>query len=181
MRNPIGNVLTPVFNADVFALAGGAVVQGVGTNLILNQLRMNAATAAWPGLQSRMGIMVWKTGIGALAAYLLRNQSPRLAQGIAIGTAYTLTQDLLAQSNVLAMIPGAGMLAGAMPGTAAAGVGRYLPARNGAGAYIPGVPPSISGPATGFLYNGVPQPRGVGAIVNRGFVRKAAAAAPNPF
>ncbi len=177
MRNPVG-VVSDIFSSHNLTLGAGIVTSQVGTNMVLNQLRASqmAINGSLPGLkpgqESAMAIMLYKLVLGAGVGFLLRNQAPRFSEGMIIGSVAGAMGDLLAQSRVLASLPGG------------AGVGRYFPAaRRSIGGYTPGVPAIFTGPAGQFLNNGAPQPRrrGMGAIVNRGFAGKAAMAAPNPF
>ena len=173
-------IVNDFFNPNMLALAGGVVVGNVGTQMIMNRLLtagangqrpfdlplVNYATPAGQFYAQNAWILAgYKLVIGIGASWLLKNQSPRLSNGIAIGTVAGAISDVLKTTGVLANV----------------GVGRYFPSR-GTGAYVPGVPSIFTGPAGQFLNGGAPQPgRGTGAIVNRSFMNRAAAASPNPF
>lgn len=178
MRNPIG-VVNDLFNPNMLAVAGGVVLGNIGTQAIMNRILTGGANGQrmfdLPGVnytvapnqfyaQNAWVLAFYKLGIGAGAWYLLRNQSPRLANGIAIGAVAGGISDVLKNTGVLQNM----------------GVGRYFRSPNGTGSYLPGVPTQFTGPASSFLQNGVPRP-GMGDMVNRKFTSRAASAAVNPY
>lgn len=184
LRNPGGPVDT-IFNNDILTLSGGVVISTIGANLILNKLLLPNAAGQIPmklpgvdttkaGYMTSLPVTFYKLLIAGGAGYLLRNRSPRLAQGLIIGAVATTISDVVRQSNLLSQLPG---------GTAALGVSRYFGSpRRGMNAYTPGVPAIFTGPASGFIGGGSPGARrGAGTMVGPGFARMAATQVPNPF
>lgn len=167
MRNPVSGVVGDIFNSENLTLGAGIVAAQVGSNIVVNKLRAShmAAQGSLPGLNpaspSPIAIMLYKLVIGAGVGYLLRNQAPRFARGLIIGSVAGAMSDLLVQSRALSMIPGAGV--GRYFGPAGVGgrVGR------GAGAYLPGTGTRFTGPGSAFLQGGR---NGLGARVGPGLV-----------
>lgn len=183
-RNPMG-IVNDLFNPGTLTLAGGVVIGNISTALIINRLvappagQMRpfdlpfvnyAVPAAEFYRRNWLPLMLYKVGIGYGASYLLRNQSPRLSQGLLIGTVAGAISDAVKNTGLLNSVTGG------------AGVGRYFPAARGTGAYVPGVNPVFTGPASAFLSSGSPMSRrGTGMTVNRAFAETAATGVPNPF
>lgn len=184
-RNPGGPIST-IFNNDTLTLGGGVVIGNLGINLILNKILLPNAQGQIPlalpgvntavaGYMGTLPVTLYKVLLGGTVGYLLRDRSPRLAQGIIIGTIATAVSDVLRQSNVLSNLPGGSQ---ALTG----GVGRYFNGVRGAGAYVPGVPAIFTGPGGAFLHTGAPAARrGTGALVTRKFASMAQTSVPNPF
>lgn len=195
-RNPaqIASYGRELFSSDMLSVAGGVVLSGLGTTMILNQAfktdpttgkRMfdlplidytplaSPATAGTFYSKNVWPIAFYKVLIGGGAAFLLRNQSPRLSRGLAIGTVAGVVSDVLKGTG---MLKANGTLA--LPSTN--GAGRNYPAANGAGrgmrTYVPGVPTIFTGQGSAFL-----APRGAGARVDGKFMTRLPAMVENPF
>lgn len=173
-RNPVTDVVTDIFNRDTLEMAAGALGAIAGTRWAVNKLL--AGTTAWPGMktaagvQSPMGVAIYRALIGGVGAYLLRNRMPKLAQGIAIGTAVGLAQDIIRAQNLAPTIPWNGTSAYLPPG----GVGR------GMRAYTPGVPAVFTGPGSAFITGGAPRSRGMNTMLTAPVARNMVAnGAPN--
>lgn len=186
MRNPLP-VVRELFGPDMLSFAAGVVVANVGTTMIMNKLLTGTngvRSFDLPGVdftappatfysKNAWVLALYKTAIGGLGGYLLRNQSPRLAKGIMVGAVATGISDVLRNTGVLNASGTLGMGRGA---------GMFLP--RGASTYIPGVPPILSGPATAFINNGAPvasRRNGMGAVVNRRWAQDTRDTALNPF
>lgn len=180
MRNPI-RIINDVFNPNMLTLAGGVVIGNVGTTMIINRLVAPPAGSTRPFdlpfidytvpaaqfyTKNAWQLALYKLAIGVGVGYLLRNQSPRLSQGLMIGSVAGAISDVLKQSGVIT------------PAGTIAGVGRNFNAR-GVG-FIPGTSTRFTGPAQNFLMNNVPRPR-VGAAVRSGFTQRTATNAENAF
>ncbi len=183
VRNPISSNIREMFSPNMLTLAGGVVIGNVGTAMIINRLVAPPAGSTrpfdLPGVdytvasaefytKNAVALAFYKLAIGIAASYLLRNQSPRLSQGLAIGSVAGAINDVLKKTGVIT------------PTGTIAGVGRNFSAR-GAG-YLPGTNTRFTGPAQRFLSptNGVPRP-GMGAAVRRGFTERTAAKAESAF
>lgn len=194
-RNPAGGIGGTIFDRDTMAVAGGVVIGTVGTNLLLNSILLPNASGtvpfALPGVNmsqanymNSLPVALYKFAIGAGAGYLLRNSTPRLAQGLVIGAFASAITSVLQSTNALSSLPG-GANAFGTPATVSPGVSRYF-RPPGVRSYTPGVSPVFTGPASGFLSRGSPMGlpgarRGMGALFNRHTVRTATAMIPNPF
>lgn len=175
MRNPIG-IVNDMFNPNMLTFAGGVVISELGTRMIMNRLISGdpvnhvpamklpginytppvgvvyTAAAPWDIWRDNAWmIAAYKLVIGGVAGYLLRNQSPRLSQGIMVGAVAGAITDVVAVTGVL---------------KEARGTHRYFPGPRGAGAYVPGVPSIFTGPAAGFLGRGAPMARGTRTMVS---------------
>lgn len=196
-RNPASGIGSTIFDRDTMIVAGGVVIGTVGTNLVLNKLLLPNAAGAVPfklpgvnfqqsNYMNSIPVALYKFGIGAAAGYLLRNTSPRLAQGIVVGAFAGGISSILQSTNALGGLQSANVPATIVT-TAAPGVSRFFRGARGAGAYVPGVPSIYTGPASGFLNKGSPMGRkfgmrrGAGAMFNRTNARRATNKIANPF
>lgn len=189
-RNPSG-AIQAVLNKETMTLGAGVVLGNVGTGMILNKLLLPGADGkiplALPGVDTTkpnymgsIAVSFYKLAIGGAIGYFVSKKSARLGEGIIIGAVAGALSDVIKTSNVLASIPG---------GSAALGVGRYFPGRRGAGAYVPGVPPIFTGPASAFIpggspgarVNGMPRRNGTGTMVTRRSAAGAVSAVQDPF
>ncbi len=179
-------VVRELVNPNMLAMGAAIVAGNIGTNMVLNKaiavdpttgrrafslpgVDYNQPDAATFYAKNYIVLALYKLLLPGAVGYFLRNQSPRLSQGLMISGVTMAISDLVKGSNVLASIPGMG-------------VGRNFGAARGANSYTPGVSPTFTGPASAFLNRGLPAARrGTGAILNRNFMRNAAAASPNPF
>lgn len=176
----MGGFVRDLFGPDMLSLAGGVVISSVGTTMIINSLvsanpttgqrkfdlpfidysmLANPATAGTFYSKNALPLAGYKLVLGGLAGYLLRNQSPRLARGLLIGTVATAFSDVLKSTG---FITASGSL------SLTRGAGRNYAAARGAG-FLPGTSTRFTGPAQQFLAaNSVPRPRGMGASVGPG-------------
>lgn len=179
-------------------LGAGVVIGTVGTNLVMNKIllpnNVGAIPFALPGVNTSQAnymnslpVALYKFALGAGVGYLLRNASPRIAQGITVGAFAGALSSVLQSSNLLSGLPGTNSAPLAITPTVPAGTSRYLRGtRRGAGAYLPGVPTTFTGPASGFLQRGgapmrFGQRRGTGAMFNTRNARRATKMIQDPF
>lgn len=186
MRNPIA-ILNDVTAKENLMVGGGALVGIVGTRWLVNTLiqgdpvtgqRMfdlpgitySTATAPLSQAQftakNKLALAFYEIAIPVLLGYAMRNQNAQFSKG------------LLASAVVNA---GIAAIRSTQMG-ARAGLGAFLPRARGMGTYIPGVPPMLSGPATGFINSGSPVPRrGMGAVVNQRWAAQTVSGSADPF
>lgn len=172
-RNPAGDYVAEAFGQETLTVAGGVLLGTAGPALIVNRMATSASMSKLPGITGNgWGRPAWKFAIALVVSYALRNKARSLSQGIMLGGVAGLGNDILVKSGAMSKITNT-----IAPGTAA-----FL-GRRGAGTYIPGVPPMLSGPATTFINNGAPvaRRRGMGLAVNRNWARNTASGVPDPF
>jgi hypothetical protein len=182
MRNPIG-IIQDGFSMEQLAVAVGSLVGIVGTRYILNKLIQGDATGKrmfdLPGVtypsatnpmnaaqfadKNKMALAAYETLIPLIAGYFAKGQAPRFSKGLLLAAPVNL---------------GLGLIKGTDIGNQA-GVSAFL--GRGIRTNIPGVPPMLSGPATAFLNNGSPVPRGMGANVGSRWANHTVASSANPF
>ncbi len=170
-RNPGSGIIAEFTSQDMLTAAGGVIVGGIGATLIVDKLSKPGTML--PGLDpakpTAYGRTIWKAVIAGGAGFLLRGKAPRFAEGLMLSAVAMVGNDVLVQSGIVGQI------------RTAAGVSRYYGARPGAG-MLPGTSTRFTGPAQRFLTrNNAPRPRGMGAVVGPGFVRRTASASEGAF
>jgi len=175
-RNPSGDVIGTFTSSDMLTTAAGVITATLGANLVVNKLATSPSTQKLPGLDpakpSAMARTIYKGLIAGGTGFLLRNKAPRFAEGLMLGAVAVVGADLLAQSGLLTQLQ------------QAAGVNRYYGPSRGTRAYLPGTPSILTGPGSAFLNrSSAPMARrpGMGAPVNRSFLRSVPGMVENPF
>ncbi len=185
MRNPVA-ILSDVATKENITQGAGVLVGIVGTRWLVNTLlqgdpttgqRMfdlpgiTYSTAAAPLTQAqfveknKIALAFYETAIPAIVGYFMRNQNKAFSAGLL---------------NASVVNAGIALVRGSKVGQTA-GLGAFLPRQKAMNTFIPGVPPMLSGPASAFVQNGSPVPRGAGAVVNRSWMNSTTGGGPDPF
>lgn len=185
-----------LFDSETLTLLGGVLLGSVGVNYAVSSLTNYAVNnqSSIPGTATRAGSIAWKAILGGGIGWLLyaKTAQKTLGKGIVVGTAVSIASDLVAGTALGSTSP----YTGAYLGRPGFGARRFR--RRGTSAWIPGVNPIFTGPASSYLPMAarrpgvggpgfrssipLPMPRpGVGANIGRNFVSRAVGYGKNPF